>query len=185
MSLAFDEYGRPFLIVREQEKKQRLQGLEAHKSHILAAKTVANIMKTSLGPKGLDKILVGPDGDITITNGDGWVSMKSGESKAITGLPKGTAFTIKEVQSIGSSEEFNSAGYTTEYKINDADAVTGKSASGTLTSPSKVSFVNTRKEAAPTALKADVIPYMLIILMAFAFGLCLYLKDSRKKSSKD
>ncbi|HUM84076.1 MAG TPA: InlB B-repeat-containing protein [Lachnospiraceae bacterium] len=127
----------------------------------------------------------GQYGDITITNGDGWVSMKSGESKAITGLPKGTAFTIKEVQSIGSSEEFNSAGYTTEYKINDADAVTGKSASGTLTSPSKVSFVNTRKEAAPTALKADVIPYMLIILMAFAFGLCLYLKDSRKKSSKD
>lgn len=31
MSLAFDEYGRPFLIVREQEKKQRLQGLEAQK----------------------------------------------------------------------------------------------------------------------------------------------------------
>lgn len=31
MSLAFDEYGRPFLIIREQEKKQRLQGLEAQK----------------------------------------------------------------------------------------------------------------------------------------------------------
>ena len=31
MSLAFDEYGRPFLIVREQEKKQRLKGLEAQK----------------------------------------------------------------------------------------------------------------------------------------------------------
>ena len=28
MSLAFDEYGRPFLIVREQEKKQRLQDLK-------------------------------------------------------------------------------------------------------------------------------------------------------------
>lgn len=36
MSLAFDEYGRPFLIVREQEKKQRLQGLEAHKVNLLS-----------------------------------------------------------------------------------------------------------------------------------------------------
>ncbi|SAM06670.1 hypothetical protein [Absidia glauca] len=37
-------------------------------SHILAAKTVANIIKTSLGPRGLDKILISPDGDITVTN---------------------------------------------------------------------------------------------------------------------
>ncbi|KXN73960.1 T-complex protein 1 epsilon subunit [Conidiobolus coronatus NRRL 28638] len=63
-----DEYGRPFIIVREQQKKSRLSGIEAHKAHILAAKTVANIIKTSLGPRGLDKILISPDGDITITN---------------------------------------------------------------------------------------------------------------------
>jgi len=31
MSLAFDEYGRPFIILREQEKKKRTKGLEAHK----------------------------------------------------------------------------------------------------------------------------------------------------------
>jgi T-complex protein 1 subunit epsilon len=31
MSLAFDEYGRPFIIIREQEKKKRTKGLEAHK----------------------------------------------------------------------------------------------------------------------------------------------------------
>ena len=37
MSLAFDEYGRPFLIVREQEKKQRLQGLEAQKVRTFSA----------------------------------------------------------------------------------------------------------------------------------------------------
>lgn len=52
MSLAFDEYGRPFLIIREQDKKLRSTGLEAQKGHILAAKTVANIIKSSLGPKG-------------------------------------------------------------------------------------------------------------------------------------
>ncbi|KAL7751807.1 T-complex protein 1 subunit epsilon [Sorochytrium milnesiophthora] len=48
---ATDEYGRPFII-----------------SHILAAKAVTGIIKTSLGPRGLDKILVSPDGDISITN---------------------------------------------------------------------------------------------------------------------
>ncbi|KAF7726208.1 T-complex protein 1 subunit epsilon [Apophysomyces ossiformis] len=65
---ATDEYGRPFIIVREGQKKSRLSGIEAIRSHILAAKTVANIIKTSLGPRGLDKILISPDGDITVTN---------------------------------------------------------------------------------------------------------------------
>ena len=39
-----------------------------HQSHILAAKTVAGTLRTSLGPKGLDKILIGPDGDVIVTN---------------------------------------------------------------------------------------------------------------------
>ena len=107
-------------------------------------------------------------GDITITNGDGWFLTKSGRAK-LTGLPKGTAFTIKEVQSIG-GEEFNSAGYTTEYKINDADAVTGKSASGTLTSPSKVSFVNTRKEAALNSIKGGCYS----IYADYPYGICIW-----------
>jgi len=54
--------------LRDQERKSRLTGIDAHKSHILAAKSVANVIKTSLGPKGLDKMMVGPDGDVTITN---------------------------------------------------------------------------------------------------------------------
>lgn len=67
-TLAFDEYGRPFLILKDQEKQKRLTGLDAHKSHILAAKAIADVLKTSLGPKGLDKMMVSPDGDVTITN---------------------------------------------------------------------------------------------------------------------
>ncbi|KAL6902687.1 T-complex protein 1 [Trichoderma evansii] len=63
-----DEQGRPFIVVRDQGKKKRQFGNEAVKSHILAARTVANIVKTSLGPRGLDKILISPDGDITVTN---------------------------------------------------------------------------------------------------------------------
>ncbi|BDD62853.1 T-complex protein 1 subunit epsilon [Monascus purpureus] len=63
-----DEQGRPFIVVRDQGKKKRQHGTDAVKSHIVAAKTVANIVKTSLGPRGLDKILISPDGDITVTN---------------------------------------------------------------------------------------------------------------------
>ncbi|KAH7911517.1 chaperonin Cpn60/TCP-1 family [Hygrophoropsis aurantiaca] len=65
---ATDEYGRPFIILREQGRKTRTHGVEAIKSHILAARTVANIIRTSLGPRGLDKILISPDGEITVTN---------------------------------------------------------------------------------------------------------------------
>ncbi|CAE7890478.1 cct5, partial [Symbiodinium sp. KB8] len=92
MSLTFDEYGRPYIIVREQGAKSRLKGLEAQKANILAARTVTNLLRTqrcSLAagyagvalsvpgfttlpppppPPGMDKMLVSPDGDVTITN---------------------------------------------------------------------------------------------------------------------
>jgi T-complex protein 1 subunit epsilon len=74
-SLAFDEYGRPFLIMRDQESQTRLTGNDAIKSHILAAKSVANTLRTSLGPKGLDKMMCSPDNDVTITN-DGATILK-------------------------------------------------------------------------------------------------------------
>lgn len=66
--VAQDEMGRPFIIVRDQGNKKRVHGIEAKKTHILAARSVASIIKTSLGPRGLDKILISPDGEITITN---------------------------------------------------------------------------------------------------------------------
>jgi T-complex protein 1 subunit epsilon len=68
MSLIFDETGRPFIIVKEQEKKQRLKGYEAQKANILAASSVAKVLRTSLGPRGMDKMLVSGDGDVTVTN---------------------------------------------------------------------------------------------------------------------
>ncbi|XP_076818275.1 T-complex protein 1 subunit epsilon-like [Clavelina lepadiformis] len=67
-TVAFDEYGRPFIILRDQESKSRLSGIDAIKSHILAAKTVASTVRTSLGPNGLDKMMVSPDGEVTVTN---------------------------------------------------------------------------------------------------------------------
>eukprot|EP00168_Porphyra_purpurea_P006889 TRINITY_DN1847_c0_g1_i5.p1 TRINITY_DN1847_c0_g1~~TRINITY_DN1847_c0_g1_i5.p1 ORF type:complete len:487 (+),score=159.76 TRINITY_DN1847_c0_g1_i5:208-1668(+) len=68
MSLAFDEYGRPFIIVEEQESKSRLKGIDALKANIAAGLSVARTLRTSLGPRGMDKMLQSPDGDITVTN---------------------------------------------------------------------------------------------------------------------
>lgn len=66
--MAQDEMGRPFIIVRDQSNKTKSSGLDAIKSNIQAARQVSDILKTSLGPRGLDKILISPDGDINITN---------------------------------------------------------------------------------------------------------------------
>ena len=52
MSLIFDEYGRPFIILREQQAKARIKGLEAQKANILAARSVSTLLRTSIGPKG-------------------------------------------------------------------------------------------------------------------------------------
>lgn len=68
MSLAFDEFGRPYLIVREQEKKRRVKGIEAIRANLSAALAVAQTLKSSLGPKGMDKMIVSPDGEVLITN---------------------------------------------------------------------------------------------------------------------
>jgi len=68
MSMVYDEYGRPFIILKEQQAKARVKGMEAVKSNILAATSISKILRSSLGPKGMDKILVSADGDVTITN---------------------------------------------------------------------------------------------------------------------
>ena len=56
------------MILKEQQAQGRIKGLEAQKSNILAARSVSNILRTSLGPKGMDKMLVDADGGVTITN---------------------------------------------------------------------------------------------------------------------
>jgi len=73
--LVFDEYGKPMIILKDQDQQKRLTGIDALKSHILAARSVASILRTSLGPRGLDKMMVSPDGDLTITN-DGATILK-------------------------------------------------------------------------------------------------------------
>lgn len=50
------------------EGTQRSSGKNAQKNNIMAAKLVAETVRTTLGPKGMDKMLVDGMGDITVTN---------------------------------------------------------------------------------------------------------------------
>ncbi|CAG4957958.1 unnamed protein product [Parnassius apollo] len=74
-AVAFDEFGRPFIILRDQERQKRLTGIDALKSHIQAAQQIASTLRTSLGPRGLDKMMVTQDGEVTVTN-DGATILK-------------------------------------------------------------------------------------------------------------
>jgi thermosome len=58
--------GQPVLILPEGTLRQ--QGKGAQRANIAAAKAVADAIKTTLGPKGMDKMLVDGIGDIVITN---------------------------------------------------------------------------------------------------------------------
>lgn len=50
------------------ENVQRMIGRDAQRNNIMAARLVADTVKTTLGPKGMDKMLVSGIGDITVTN---------------------------------------------------------------------------------------------------------------------
>ncbi|KAF6245422.1 thermosome subunit beta [Nitrosopumilus sp. b2] len=63
----------PVLVLKESALQQK--GKDAQQNNIAAAKLVAELVKTSLGPRGLDKMLVDSLGDVTITN-DGATILK-------------------------------------------------------------------------------------------------------------
>jgi len=63
----------PVLVLKESALQDK--GRDAQKNNITAAKLVADLVKSSLGPRGLDKMLVDSLGDVTITN-DGATILK-------------------------------------------------------------------------------------------------------------
>ena len=65
--------GQQVLVLRENSTQSR--GKRAQNNNIAAAKLVAELVKTSLGPRGMDKMLVDSMGDVTITN-DGATMLK-------------------------------------------------------------------------------------------------------------
>ncbi len=63
----------PVLVLKESALQQK--GRDAQKNNIAAAKLVSELVRTSLGPRGMDKMLVDSLGDVTITN-DGATILK-------------------------------------------------------------------------------------------------------------
>ena len=58
--------GQPIVILRD--NVERTRGFEAQRSNIMAAKAIAAAVRTTLGPRGMDKMLVSSSGDVVITN---------------------------------------------------------------------------------------------------------------------
>ena len=65
--------GMPVLILKEGASQTK--GRDAQKNNIAAAKLIAEVVRSSLGPRGMDKMLVDGLGDVTITN-DGATILK-------------------------------------------------------------------------------------------------------------
>ena len=64
--------GTPIIILKD---TRRESGKDAMSNNIMAARAVANAVRSTLGPKGMDKLLVDSIGDVTITN-DGVTILK-------------------------------------------------------------------------------------------------------------
>src|SRR3989338_7060514 len=60
------QMNQPVIFLSEGTKRTR--GRDAQRINILIAKTVANAVKSTLGPKGMDKMIVDELGDVTISN---------------------------------------------------------------------------------------------------------------------
>src|SRR6202795_2815960 len=73
MSIQSSSGGIPVVILKD--GAQQTKGRDAQKNNIAAAKLIAEIVHTSLGPRGMDKMLVDSLGDVTITN-DGATILK-------------------------------------------------------------------------------------------------------------
>jgi thermosome len=58
--------GQPVLILKEGTSRSR--GKEAQRNNIMAARVIGEVLRSTLGPKGMDKMLIDSLGDITITN---------------------------------------------------------------------------------------------------------------------
>ena len=58
--------GQPVLILKE--GTSRSKGKEAQRNNIMAARVIGEVLRTTLGPRGMDKMLIDSLGDITITN---------------------------------------------------------------------------------------------------------------------
>ena len=73
MSAGINQGQVPIFVLKEGTTETKDE--DAKRNNITAAKAVAELVRTSLGPRGMDKMLVNSMGDVTITN-DGETILK-------------------------------------------------------------------------------------------------------------
>jgi len=66
MAYLTTQAGQPILILKEGTARRR--GRDAQRNNIMAARIIAEVLRSTLGPRGMDKMLIDSLGDITITN---------------------------------------------------------------------------------------------------------------------
>jgi len=66
MAYLTTQAGQPILILKEGTARRR--GRDAQRNNIMAARIISEVLRTTLGPRGMDKMLIDSLGDITITN---------------------------------------------------------------------------------------------------------------------
>jgi len=66
MAYLTTQAGQPVIILKEGTARRR--GREAQRNNVMAARVIAEVLRTTLGPRGMDKMLIDSLGDITITN---------------------------------------------------------------------------------------------------------------------
>ncbi|TMI26309.1 thermosome subunit [Candidatus Bathyarchaeota archaeon] len=66
LSLSFELNGQQVIILKEGTSRNK--GRDAFKANVMAAKIISESVRSSIGPKGMDKMLVDGFGDVTITN---------------------------------------------------------------------------------------------------------------------
>ena len=66
MAYLTTQAGQPVLILKEGTARRR--GRDAQRNNIMAARIISEVLRTTLGPRGMDKMLIDSLGDITITN---------------------------------------------------------------------------------------------------------------------
>ncbi len=66
MAYLTTQAGQPILILKAGTARRR--GRNAQRNNIMAARVIAEVLRTTLGPRGMDKMLIDSLGDITITN---------------------------------------------------------------------------------------------------------------------
>ncbi len=66
MAYLTSQGGQPVLILKEGTARRR--GKDAQRNNIMAARIISEVLRSTLGPRGMDKMLIDGLGDITITN---------------------------------------------------------------------------------------------------------------------